>query len=206
MIGIIASKIDTRKYFDGCLNRLRKDLTSIIPDNTRWTNGVNGIKDLVGTEEVVDAYSTPFDIKYPFIEIYFGNKYIYPVAYYLMGRRYKGYTNFLRSWNFMGRNKKGEWILLHEENEKPFSFGENRTYLLKAEEAFNGFKIAMTDICSFGDSSRNGDWALCLGQIEVYGNIYKSSYVPINGVFLCTSSKHYSLINLIFMVLLTVYK
>ena len=200
MSGIIASKIDTAKYFDGCLNRLRKDLTSRIPDNTHWINGVNGIKDLVGTKNVVNAYSTPYNINNPFIEIYFGDKYIYPVAYYLMGRRLQGYTNFLRSWKFSGRNKKGEWILLHKENDKTFSFGENRTYLVKPEEAFNGFRIEMTDT----DSA--GTFALCLGQIEVYGNIYKSSYVPKNGIIQCTSIKQRFLPHLICMIFPLVYE
>ena len=53
---------------------------------------------------------------------------------------------------------------------------------MKGNEPYKGFRIEMTDI----DSS--GYWALCLGQIDVYGNIYRSNFIPKNGIFKCTQN------------------
>ena len=71
---IIASKINTSNYFDGCFNKLKKYLTSKLPEGKKWFNNTC-IKDLVGNENVVNAYPIPFDDDNSYIEIYFGNNY-----------------------------------------------------------------------------------------------------------------------------------
>ena len=91
--------------------------------------------------------------------------------------------SYLKSWEFYGRNKKGKWKLLHFEVNKPFSFAEERTFFITANESFNGFKILMTDANTYND------YALCLDQIEVFGDIYPTSYYLIPGKYRCTT-KH----------------
>ena len=184
--GLVASKLDTTNIFDGCLNVLRKELTTKLPEGKTWLNGI-GIKGLVGSVEVYNEHPAPWKEKSPtWIEIYFGNKWILPFAYSLMGRRiYNG--NLLKSWDFSGLNRNNEWVLLHSETNKQFYQNENRTYFLKGNEAYKGFKIEMTG------PDLNNMWALCLGQIDVFGNIYRSYFIPKNGVFKCTTMKHFSI-------------
>ena len=88
-----------------------------------------------------------------------------------MGRRHPTYTNFLKGWSFFGKNYKGNWTLLSSFSSSQFSRNEIRTFDIKAEEPFNSFMIQMTEPDS------NGYWALCLGQIEVFGDIL-TNYKP----------------------------
>ena len=188
--GLVASKLDITNIFDGCLNVLRNELTSKLPEGKQWTQNA-GIKALVGSAVEHDVYPYPFiDDTSMWFEIYFGNKWILPFAYSLMGRRaYNG--DFLKSWNFSGLNRNNKWVLLHNETNKPFYQNENRTFLLKGNEAYKGFKIEMTE------SNSDGKWSLCLGQIDVFGNIYRSYFIPKNGVFECTTMKHFFVNNFI---------
>ena len=166
---MIASKRKTYNIYDGCLNYLKEELTDNLPSDQRWTTG--NIKDLVGNNQHVDVHNYPYDTPNPFIEIFFGTKYIFPSSYSLMGRRYKEYNNaYLKSWEFYGRNKENNWIKLHSEENKTFSFAEERNYRIKAKESFNAFKILMTD------KDTSGCYAICLGQIEVFGDIYPTHY------------------------------
>ena len=177
--GLIASKLNTTNIFDGCLNVLRNELTSKLPDGKNWTEEI-GIKGIVGSIEEHNQHPTPWHEKSPtWIEIYIGNKWILPSAYSLMGRRVFD-VGFLKGWNFFGLNRNNDWILLHNESNKQFEKYEIRTYLLKGCEPYKGFKIEMTE------PNSEGCWALCLGQIDVFGNIYRSIYIPNNGVFKCT--------------------
>ena len=57
-------------------------------------------------------------------------------------------------------------------------------FLINANESYNSFKIRMTK------TNTIGDWALCLGQIEVFGDIYPTSYYPIPGKYRCMTH-HY---------------
>ena len=153
--------------FDGCLSYLRESLTAVLPPGQEFING--GIKNLVGTKEVFNARNDPFENPPAYFEIYFAEKFIFPTAYSLMGRRSEKYKDsYLKSWEFSGKNRDGNWVLLHSETNKPFKFAEERTFPLTVSESFNGFKISMTE------KNTNPDWALCLGQIEVFGDIFSS--------------------------------
>ena len=162
---MITSRRKTSDIYNGCLSFLRTELTSVLPPNEAWSTG--NIQSIVGNPTPVNAHNDPYKNPPGFIEIYFGTKYIFPFAYSLMGRRYDG--GRLKSWEFYGRNKNNQWILLHKEDNNPLFRSEERTYQIKAKESFNGFKIYMTE------SNDDGNWALCLGQIEVFGDVYPTS-------------------------------
>ena len=146
---------------------MKGELTSKLPESQRWTTS-NGIKDLVGNEKAVNAYNYPY--KYPpaYFEIYFGEHYIQPVSYSLMGRRVSGVTSYLKSWDFFGLTQSNEWKLLSSYKNWKFGFGEVRTFIINARESYKGFMINMTELNSYGE------WALCIGQIEVHGYIFDS--------------------------------
>lgn len=173
--GLIASILNTTRVFSGYLAFLKNDLTSKLPENKTWGN-VKGIKGIVGEPIIYNVHPTPHLEPPSWYEIYFGDKYIVPSAYFLMGRR-NSYANLLKSWNFSGKTINNEWKVLHSVVDKQFSFYENRTYILKGNEPYKAFKLEMTKADS------NNAWALCVGQIEVFGNIYDTPYIPLNGVF-----------------------
>ena len=115
--GLVASKLDTTNIFDGCLNVLRKELTTKLPEGKEWADGI-GIQGLVGSVGEINEHPDPWRNKSPtWIEIYFGNKWILPFAYSLMGRRIVD-ANMLKSWEFSGLNKDNKWVLLHSETDK----------------------------------------------------------------------------------------
>ena len=126
----------------------------------------------------------PYNDPPSYFEIYFGDKYIVPTAYSLMGRRDEKYkSHYLKSWNFSGRDETGKWIYLHDKTNEPFSQAEERTFRLNRYKSFNAFKIEMTDCDTFGR------WALCLGQIEVFGDIYSKPVVFLK-YFQCTKQRN----------------
>ena len=166
---MIASRRDTSNIFGGCLAYLRDDLSAVLPEGQNLNFKI-GIKGIIGSETQYNLHNTPYDKAPSFFEIYFGNRYIFPIAYSMMGRRDPTYkVHFLKSWNFFGRDEAGVWNLLHTQTDQPFTFGENRTYPLSVKKRFNGFKIQMID------TSTDGGWIICLGQFDVFGDIYKRS-------------------------------
>ena len=167
---MIVSRRDTSNIFSGCLAYLRDDLTAKLPEGENFYENL-GIEYIVGTKEIYNAINVPYSKGPSFFEISFGNKYIFPTAYSLMGRRTPQWKNhYLKSWNFFGRDETNSWILLHSVSNDPFTFAENRTYQINQRRSFNGFKIEMID------ANTDGQWALCLGQIEVFGDIYNKAY------------------------------
>ena len=183
--GLFASKIDTSNIFDGCLSLIRNEITDKIPEGKKWVNEELGIRALIGTKEEINQHTVPYVNKSPtWYEIYTGSKWILPSAYSLMGRRAHN-NSHLKGWNFSGLNKDNAWILLHNESNKRFYRYENRTYILKGNEAYRAFRIEMTEPDSVNE------WALCIGQIEVFGNIYRSHFIPKNGIFKCTTMNRY---------------
>ena len=173
---MIVSKRDTSSIYNGCLAYLKNDLNTKLPEGQNFNLAI-GIKGLVGSRTQYNAINTPYNAAPAYFEIYFGDKYIFPTAYSLMGRRDSTYkVHYLKSWDFFGRDENGVWNLLHTQSNKAFSQAEERTYPLKFNKSFNAFKIQMTS------TNTAGEWALCLGQIEVFGDIYKR---PFNR-FICT--------------------
>ena len=161
------AKLNTGDIYDDCLKELKNELTSVLPDSQRWTTN-NGIKDIVGNKNSADVYNTPFYDPPAYFQIYFGEHYIQPVSYSLMGRRISGMTSYLKGWDFFGLTKSNDWKLLSSYKNWEFSFGEVRTFILQCQESFKGFMINMTERDSYNE------WALCLGQIEVHGYIFDS--------------------------------
>ena len=171
---MITSKRDTSNIFKGCLAYLKNELTTELPEGQNFSQSI-GIKGLVGSETYYDVYNTPYGKSPVYFEIYFGNKFIYPTAYSLMGRRVPTWKhNFLKSWNFFGKDEKGKWDLLSSYKNNQFDFEEIKTFPLFTYKSYNGFKIEMTDADS------DGVWVLCLGQIEVFGDIYLKPHRNIN--------------------------
>lgn len=164
---MITSRRKTSDIYNGCLTFLKTELTSALPPGQSWTTG--NIQSIVGNPTIVNAHNNPINNPPGYIEIYFGSKYIFPSAYSLMGRRFEDHGH-LKSWEFHGKNKNNQWILLHKEENRPLNQSEERTYLIKAKESFKGLRISMTE------TNIDGNWALCLGQIEVFGDVYPTSY------------------------------
>ena len=113
-----------------------------------------------------------------------------------MGRRDPKFPNdYLRSWAFFGRDETGVWNLLHTQSNQNFSYAEIRTYPLYVNRSFSAFKIQMID------TSTHNQWVLCLGQIEVFGDIYRRPYKQIkctqNGLSSHRSDLHFIQVNLI---------
>ena len=167
------SKRDNRNIFDGCLSYLKNTkcerITGILPEGVQF-NGE--IQQLIGSNTAFNVnnrnYQNDLSNNNPFFEIHFGNNFIYPTSYSLMGRRapFAKWGGFLKGWILYGLNKKEKWIPLDQHSNEVFSEEKVRTYTLKTEEAYKAFKIKMTEPDS------NNSWALCIGQIEVFGDIF----------------------------------
>ena len=87
-----------------------------------------------------------------------------------MGRRFLDH-HYLKGWDFYGKSVFGKWVLLHTMSNIQFTHGEIKNYPLDHNETYSAFKIQMTEM----DSSN--EWALCLGQIEVFGDIYSYPFI-----------------------------
>ena len=164
---MIASRLNTSDTYNGCLSFLKYQLTSVLAPGKKWKEDKD-ITAIVGSSTPNDTYPTPYQTSPTYIEIYFGKKFIVPVAYMLMGRRMSGFTHYLRSWQFYGKTISDKWVLLHFEENKEFSFAQIRIYPINKRIPFKGFMINMTS------KDSKGYWALCLGQIDVFGKIYSS--------------------------------
>ena len=189
---MIVSKRDTSNIYKGCLSYLRESLSAVLPKNQTLLN--EGIKGIVGSETVYNVHNSPWNAPPAYFEIYFGKKYIYPIAYSLMGRRVVA-ANFLKSWDFYGKNARGYWVLISNYTDEVFTQGQIKTYYLNTKESFSAFKIQMTEPDS------KGEWALCLGQIEVFGDIYSRPFSKWNE---CTKqrTKHFNVFTFVFISLL----
>ena len=160
---------DTSNIYNGCLNHIKSSLTPELPkEQILSDNGLNGI---IGSPEFHDVCNTPWGYPPAWVKINLGKYFIFPTAYSLMGRRHPQYTYYLTGWSFFGKNHKGNWTLLSTFSNSQFKKGEIRTFDIKAEEPYNSFMIQMTQPDSMGC------WALCLGQIEVFGDIL-TNYKP----------------------------
>ena len=176
-IDFTIGKLNSHNIYNGCFQELKNYLTDELPEGQNWTSyefqswkGNHGIKNLIGNSTVINEHNTPYNKPPAFFKIFFGNHYIQPFSYALMGRRipnYKG-EGILKSWDFFGLTKEGRWKLLDSHFDEPFSYAEERTFIINAKESFKGFMINMTE------TNNIGNWALCLGQIDVHGFIFNS--------------------------------
>ena len=164
MVFVIA-KLNNKDIYDGCLSYLKDEITDEIPEGHNWVT--SSIKNLIGTRTPINEHVEPFSSPPSYFKIYFGNFHIKPISYSLMGRRTQYKSNYLQSWDFYGRNQDNEWILLNSHYHETFSFEEERCFSLEGSDFYNGFMLKMTEPDS------DGKWALCIGQIEVHGYIYK---------------------------------
>ena len=166
---MIISKRDTSDIFNGCLSYLKETITSEFSEGESWA-GI-GITGLVGSPTQYNTHNSPGTHQNVSLQIFLGGKYILPCAYSLMGRRDPTYKDsYLKGWVFYGRNKNNVWINLSSYSNKAFSFGEKRTFLLNSSESYNAFMLKMTE------TNTDNNWYLCLGQIEVYGDIYSKPH------------------------------
>ena len=100
---MIVSKRDDSSIFDGCLNFLKNQLETELPDNKQFTNG--GIMGIVGSVELHNVFTNPYNLPPTYVDIYFGKNYIFPIKYALMGRRNPNVmSHYLKGWNFFGKN------------------------------------------------------------------------------------------------------
>lgn len=177
---MIVSKRDSSNIFDGCLAYLKSSLNATLSGDEKL--GLSGIVGLVGSPTQEDVINHPAKEENLWMRIFFGKKYIFPCSFSIMGRRDPRYKrHYLKGWAFFGRNKRGDWKKLGSDSDNAFSFGENRTYPITTKEPFNAFMIQMTQ------PDTEGCWHLCLGQIEVFGDIYPASCVNENGFIRCFS-------------------
>ena len=168
----MATKISCRDksdIYNGCLNRIKSSLTAEAPEGKTLSD--NGIEGIVGSPEVHDVITTPFESAPAWVAINLGKYYIYPTAYGIMGRRHSQWTHYLKGWNFFCKRYKGNWTLLSSFSNNLIGRNKIVNFDINATEPFNGFMIQMTQ----PDSA--GKWALCLGQIEVFGDII-TNYHP----------------------------
>ena len=184
-------------FYDGCFNEMKQELIMSVPPEKSWYSGDG--KGLIGNPTgIFNQYPDPYTSPPSYIEITFQNKYIHPTHYFLEGRRYSG-NNLLKSWEFEGKTIDDKWKILHNETNKVFVQGERRVYQLFTDDIFIGFRLNMTDLDS------NNAWALCPGQIELFGNIYNSIPTPNDDHMKCETHYkyyHFSLTLLIFIVLI----
>ena len=166
------AKLNTTNIYDGCLSELRDQLTDNLPSGQDWYTKrlgykVNGIKNLVGTEEPINEHNNPYDKPPAYYQIFYGNNYIQPISYSLMGRRSKEYKrNYISGWDLYGQRRNGDWLLLSSFQNSTFEFGEIRIFPLNIRESFRGFMINLTE------PDTEGKWCLCAGQIEIHGYIF----------------------------------
>lgn len=147
---------------------LKSGLTFSTRPNIGWNDSP---EKLIGVNDH-NSHPKPYDVPFPYIVISTGNKYVFPSSYMLQGRRAFN-NNFLVSWKFEGLRSDGKWDLLHSCTGCTFKNSEIRNYPLKTKRGYSAFNITMTE----RDSS-NG-YALCLGQIEVYGMIFNESMMKM---------------------------
>ena len=189
---MIVSKRDSTSIYNGCLSYLKNEITSKLPDDRTWNDGKD-VKYIINNKDNINVVNVPYTLPPTYFEIYFGNKYIFPTEYSLQGRIVMN-CNLLKGWNFFGKDVRGHWVILSSYSNSQFSQSQIRTFPLKANELYNGFKIQMTEPDS------NGAWALCLGQIEVFGDIYSRPFIKK----LTCQQRKCIMTNISFMILLLI--
>ena len=170
----------TKDIDNGCLVELFNDVNSKIgPQGLQWigNDGRVAIQALIGKKDdpKLNYHNIPWERNskgdkwwnenHPWYEITFGEKYICPTGYALMGRKLCN-GNLVKGWKLYGQKKNDSWVTLDEHKDSVFGFREVRTFEIKTNDMFKAFKIEMTQ------PENTGNWAFCIGQIEIFGDIY----------------------------------
>ena len=164
------AKLNQSNIYDGCLSELRSILTDKLPPNRHWLNGT-GIKNLVGNHEVVNEHNVPWEEGPPaYYKIFFGDHFIQPISYSLMGRRAFP-NNCIKGWDFFGLTRNDEWKFLDGHNKSHFQPFEEIIYTISEKESYKGFMLNMTE------PDTENEWCLCIGLIEVHGYIFDHYFV-----------------------------
>ena len=152
--------------YGGCLSYLKQIISFSIPTGHSWNGDPY---DLVGNPEVQSTY-VQNNGPPQWFSISFDGKFIKPTAYAIQGRLQTD-NNHLQNWTFEGLNIVNEWKILHQ-NDAILQFKTILVSQISSDDLFTSFRINMT-----GPNS-GGNYILNLGQIDVYGFIYDSSYIP----------------------------
>ena len=152
--------------YDGCLTHVKPNITDALPPGQTWVSE-NGIKALIGNPTVVNEHNFPWTTPPAWYDVFFGNYFIQPTAYSLMGRRIPTLDHsYLRDGDFFGHSISGNLVLLSSYRNSPFSFGVIRTFSVLSHESFKGFRLEIKE------PNTNSNWRLGIGQIEVFGYIF----------------------------------
>ena len=117
---MVIAKLDKSNIYDGCLTYLRSELVGELPEGQHWGSGhENGIINLIGHHDNINEHNNPYANPPAYYKIYFGNHYIKPISYSLLGRVLFN-QGLVQGWNFYGRTVKNEWILLSSFSNSPF--------------------------------------------------------------------------------------
>jgi hypothetical protein len=157
---------------DGCLVALVKDVKCACPEGLTLFNPIDY---LIGKHDdlTLNCHNIPWELNcgrdwennHPWYELTFGNKIIHPTGYALMGRKYCN-GHFVKGWKLYGRKIDGTWVDLDIHQNEPFTRCEVRTYDINTEDEFISFKFEMTE------PETTGNWAFCIGQMEIFGDIF----------------------------------
>ena len=169
---MVVSKRNTSNIYDGCLSYLRENVNATLPKNQHWFESTE-FKNIIGTKEIFNVHNEPFDESPAYFEISFGKRYIFPIAYSIQGRRFNS-MHLLKGWDFFGKNVYDIWVPLSSFSNSLLKQNVIKTVPLNVNESYKEFKIQMTE----PDST--GKWALCLGQIEIFGDIYAKPFFKGN--------------------------
>ena len=189
---ILINKTDASSIIsNGCLSYLKSQITFALPADRVWFDNPQKLIDYTKKH---NSRNEPYSKPPAWMTFSLGGAFIKPTSYSLEGRR-ESSQNLLRSWEFLGKNYKGEWKRLHHENSHLIQHNQKVNFPLSENEFFSEFRINMTGTDS------NGEWALCPGQIEIFGYI---TYTLIRFIY-SNKSKFNSflfLISLTFVIIL----
>ena len=117
-----------------------------------------------------DVYPSPYrQLTYTFIEVGFKTKYVKPQKLMLIGTRTYEW-NHLRSWKLEGRDSSKKLHLLYNCTGCYLSHNQEANFTINSKRTFKSFKITMLE------TNNNGLWAMCLGQIELFGSFFGRTF------------------------------
>ena len=167
----LINKTDNTTLNNGCLSYLKNHITFGLPQNLAWADNPQKLISYSSNHHVRnDPYSQPPS----WISFGLGGYLIRPTSYSLEGRRQSS-AYLLQSWELLGKTTKNEWKRLHYEDNLVIRRTVVMNFQISSNEYFSEFRVNMTNTDS------GGKWALCIGQIEIFGYISHSltSIIPM---------------------------